>query len=574
MDQCLTLCEAIEPVIAYLETKGEEGLRTKGLIVAYLTFGKELTEGKVKVEEKNLIRYGRSFNPCQIADLINAAFKEGLGLFDKLRGRDDNYGVQLDILLEVLSKKLSQKREFKNDPCTWEGIVEREIALLEDYVQLWWKHLSEAEKRELLKLLSEDLKGSEIDVGKLLAGGQLTLFTLRQILGFRFHIFLAKIANFLAKAVFGKGLSAGANAFLQRMAARLLGGPVGAALAVVAVVDIVSDWINPREWDRLIPAYFLIALSRFEMVKETYCRFKESDRETLLMELSKAAPQRVRDLKETQKWFSLYQKLLSPEGCRGSTQTPKVGVEKGRKTFPGRKLEVGVNALLGTNFALFLGFSALNHFYPSPWFELFRAGFEAALVGGLADSYAVYGLFRKMGPHTDLLRRKREALIEKVVGFVDEVVLDTDFLKEELSKVNLVENLLKPLEREEVRNRLRGELALFIRSKVSSMGDFFGKLAERIAGAVADALLEKLATDGELKRALAAQASGALLAALEENREELLKLVEKKLRSIPEEEFVEAVKRASWEELQYIRLNGTLLGFLLGITLKGISMLF
>ena len=572
MGNCFGLCEAIEPVIGYLEAKGEEGLRTKGLIVAGLTFGRELAEGKVEVDDKDLTRYGKSFDACNIADLINAAFKEGLGLFDKIRKRDDNYGVQLDILLEVLEKNLSEKRKFKNNPCTWEGIVEREIALIEDYVQLWWKNLSEGEKRELLKLLSADLGNSGIDVGKLLGGGQLTLFTLRQLLGFKFHIFLAKIANFLAKVVLGKGLSVGANAFLQKVAARLFGGPMGAALAVVAVVDIVSDLINPREWDRLMPAYLLIALSRFEMVGETYCRFRNSDRNTLLREVSKAAPERVRNLRETNKWFPLYEKLLSSDGCGGNTDPPKV--KQPEKSFPGKGLELGINTLLGANFALFLGFSALNHFYPSPWFELLQAGFEAALVGGLADSYAVYGLFRKLGPHTDLLRRKREALIEKVLLFVDEVILDTEFLKEELSKANLVENLLKPLEREEVRNKLRSELAIFIRSKVSAMGDFFGKLAERVAGVVADALLEKLATDKELKRALAVQAEGALVSALENGREELLKLVEKKLRSIPEEEFVDAVKRASWEELQYIRLNGTLLGFLLGITLKGITMLF
>ncbi len=573
MGECFGLCEAIEPVISFLDGKGETGLKTKGLIVAYLTFGEELARGKVEVDERDLLRYGKGFDACNIADLINAAFKEGLGLFDKIRGRDDNYGLQLDILLEVLEKKLSKKREFEKDPCAWEGVVEREITLIEDYVQLWWKNLSEEEKREIVKVLSEDLKASGIDVGKLLGGGQLTLFTLRQILGFKFHIFLGKVANLLAKAVLGKGLSVGANAVLQKVAARLFGGPLGTVLVVASVVDIVSDLINPREWDRLIPAYFLIALSRFEMVSETYCRFKNGGREILLKELSKAAPERVRSLKETEKWFEFYKNLLPPDGCKDKVESPK-GVSEEEKTFPGRRLEIGINTLLGTNFALFLGFSALNHFYPSPWFELLQAGFEAALVGGLADSYAVYGLFRKLGPHTDLLRRKREALIEKVVAFVDEVVLDTEFLKEELSKANLVENMLKPLEREEVRNKLRSELAIFIRSKVSAMGDFLGKLAERIAGVVADALLEKIATDGELKRALAVQAEGALISALEENREDLLKLVERKLRSIPEEEFIGAVKRASWEELQYIRLNGTLLGFLLGITLKGIAMLF
>ena len=567
----MEVCEAIEPVIRYLDGKGEEGLRTKGLMVAYLTFGKELAEGKVAVDEKDLIRYGKSFDACNIADLLNAAFKEGLGLFDKLRGRDDNYGVQLDLILEVLLEKLSQKGKIESDPCTWEGVVEREVALVEDYIQIWWENLPEEERRNIIKLLSEDLKSSGIDVGKLLGGGHLTLFALRQMLGFKFHIFLAKIANLLAKVLIGKGLGLGANALLQKVASRVFGGPLGLALAVTTVVDIVSDLINPREWDRIAPVYFLIALTRFEMVFETYCRSLKKGENYLWEELSKTLPQKVVNLGAEGDWFRIYRQLIPPEGCKDFSELNGEGMEEKNQTFPGRRLELGINALLGVNFTLFLGFSLLNHLSPSPWFELFQAGFEAALVGGLADSYAVYGLFRKMGPHTDLLRRKRDALIERLVRFVDEVILDVDFLKEELKKAELVEGIFQPLERKEVRNKLRSELAIFIRSKVSAMGDFLGKLAERVSGAVAEALLEKLATDKDLKKAIATQVEDAIVSALEENREELLKLVEKKLRSIPDEEFVNAVKRASWEELQYIRLNGTLLGFLLGITLKGIT---
>jgi uncharacterized membrane-anchored protein YjiN (DUF445 family) len=40
------------------------------------------------------------------------------------------------------------------------------------------------------------------------------------------------------------------------------------------------------------------------------------------------------------------------------------------------------------------------------------------------------------------------------------------------------------------------------------------------------------------------------------------------LNSVPDREFLNAVKRVSWEELQFIRLNGAVLGFLVGILLK------
>jgi uncharacterized membrane-anchored protein YjiN (DUF445 family) len=41
-------------------------------------------------------------------------------------------------------------------------------------------------------------------------------------------------------------------------------------------------------------------------------------------------------------------------------------------------------------------------------------------------------------------------------------------------------------------------------------------------------------------------------------------LIRKRLESIDDDEFVEAVKKASWDELQWIRLNGALLGFTIG----------
>ncbi len=216
-------------------------------------------------------------------------------------------------------------------------------------------------------------------------------------------------------------------------------------------------------------------------------------------------------------------------------------------------------------------------------FELLQGGFGAALVGALADSYAVYGLFHRLGPHTDLIRKKRKELTQKVLQFVDSVLLEPEFLKGELKGLNLEGKLKELTESGEFVSLLKRELSAAVERKMAEFlqeGYEIGPLksvvrglAEGIGEKIVETVVSVLAEDKTFREIIAAALTEYIVQTLENNRRELLKLVEKRLNSIPEEEFVRALKRASWEELQYIRLNGALLGFFIGVLLKGFELL-
>ncbi len=143
------------------------------------------------------------------------------------------------------------------------GIIEREKWIVESFIEKFWENLSEEEKLKLLKNIERDLKGKGVDINMIRMAilGNASITILRTILGFQFHIFLAQIANHVAKFIFNRGLSFFANAALQRTAG-LIFGPVGWILFIVSLLDIFSSLVNPREYDKFIPIVFLIGLYR------------------------------------------------------------------------------------------------------------------------------------------------------------------------------------------------------------------------------------------------------------------------------------------------------------------------
>src|SRR6186713_1150437 len=59
-----------------------------------------------------------------------------------------------------------------------------------------------------------------------------------------------------------------------------------------------------------------------------------------------------------------------------------------------------------------------------PWLPIVAAGFEAAMVGGIADWFAVTALFRHpLGipiPHTGLIVERRDKLVDGIVATVQD----------------------------------------------------------------------------------------------------------------------------------------------------------
>lgn len=84
---------------------------------------------------------------------------------------------------------------------------------------------------------------------------------------------------------------------------------------------------------------------------------------------------------------------------------------------------------------------ALTHFFVSGGMlnghlaTILLGGFNGATVGGLADWYAVSALFRKLGPHSDILRRRRPQIEEKIIDLVMNHWLSRDSLRDHVHQL-------------------------------------------------------------------------------------------------------------------------------------------
>lgn len=89
---------------------------------------------------------------------------------------------------------------------------------------------------------------------------------------------------------------------------------------------------------------------------------------------------------------------------------------------------------------MFLGFIAtykLNSF----WGLLLNHGFLAALIGGLADWFAVTALFRKplgfISYRTEILPRNRERIMDEIVKFIGKDLLNPDYIISNIKNYNM-----------------------------------------------------------------------------------------------------------------------------------------
>jgi uncharacterized membrane-anchored protein YjiN (DUF445 family) len=84
------------------------------------------------------------------------------------------------------------------------------------------------------------------------------------------------------------------------------------------------------------------------------------------------------------------------------------------------------------------------------WVRFLQSGFEAGLVGGLADWFAVTALFRHpLGipiPHTALLPKNREKVSKALVSTIQDDLLSKTSIKNKLAQVPLVARLLTGVE--------------------------------------------------------------------------------------------------------------------------------
>lgn len=94
---------------------------------------------------------------------------------------------------------------------------------------------------------------------------------------------------------------------------------------------------------------------------------------------------------------------------------------------------------------LFVVAACCVYIFPNQWWSrMLLYTTEAGLVGALADLFAVTVLFRhpfgwKWIPHTAIVPKNRDKLIEGVASMVEQQLLSQDLLKEKVKQISLVE---------------------------------------------------------------------------------------------------------------------------------------
>jgi uncharacterized membrane-anchored protein YjiN (DUF445 family) len=94
-----------------------------------------------------------------------------------------------------------------------------------------------------------------------------------------------------------------------------------------------------------------------------------------------------------------------------------------------------------------VGFVATFPFQDSLWGIILQGGFEAGLVGGLADWFAVTALFRHpLGipiPHTALLPKNRKRIIAAIISMLENDWLTKESIRKKISSISFTEKLFQ-----------------------------------------------------------------------------------------------------------------------------------
>lgn len=242
----------------------------KGMLRIFLEFGKkaEKKAGDILNSQSELSSYGKTVTAEWVANEINTSFQEGMGISDVIKGKFDNYGKILDsIIKDVLVKSLKlSKPIFSSDSSSYEGAIQREEWITENLLNSMIVELNEDKRKELSKQVEQLLREKGIAADKAANAGaaifQGGLTAARSIMGFNFHIVVAQVANTVVRTIAGRGLSFAANAAMQQWVKVLFGGVFGWMFTVVLTLPLLTSLINPREYDKLIPAVFVIGCAR------------------------------------------------------------------------------------------------------------------------------------------------------------------------------------------------------------------------------------------------------------------------------------------------------------------------
>ncbi len=151
------------------------------------------------------------------------------------------------------------------------------------------------------------------------------------------------------------------------------------------------------------------------------------------------------------------------------------------------------NQVLLFVFLLFILSAGLKHYYPNRFAaEMFFAVMEAALVGGIADWFAITAIFKKplgFPWHTALIPRHRQKVIRSIRNMIDQDLLTIQSIKKKVESIRFVALLIGVIDHERGREFIRKSLERFgkdisskldVRDFVNPMEDFIRKEIKNI----------------------------------------------------------------------------------------------
>jgi len=141
------------------------------------------------------------------------------------------------------------------------------------------------------------------------------------------------------------------------------------------------------------------------------------------------------------------------------------------------------NITLTAVFLFFLAAAVLKHFNPVNFgIRLMFFVSEAALVGGLADWFAVTAIFKKplgWGYHTALIPRNREKVIEAVASIVQKELLNMTVIRKRIEGIPLIEGILLSVEKVGGPGYLTDKILAYLRHYAEKQES--AQLAEKLA---------------------------------------------------------------------------------------------
>ena len=123
-------------------------------------------------------------------------------------------------------------------------------------------------------------------------------------------------------------------------------------------------------------------------------------------------------------------------------------------------------------FEVLIHFQIITH----PGWNIVKAGFEAATIGGVADWFAVRALFHEIPipfikKHTNIIVKNREKLTEGIVDLVTNQWLAPEVITEKLKEVNLATAILEFLQNPNSQKKTMGfvrEIAVKLTSELDN----------------------------------------------------------------------------------------------------------